>query len=110
MVSNFQPSSQHILNQKIKNIVTDLQEINKLKDTVKDVQIPVEVLKYVDEGKNPHLFTKDYIDKAMTKNQEVKGKIDSFKKFKAKMLLELNRHFPKEVEKYRAIRDDEDDD
>ncbi|XP_011501311.1 PREDICTED: mediator of RNA polymerase II transcription subunit 10 [Ceratosolen solmsi marchali] len=110
MVCNFQPQAQHILNRKIQNIVTDLQVINNLKDSVKDMRIPVEVLKYVDAGQNPHLFTKDCIDKAMIKNQELKGKIDSYKKFKANMLLEINKYFPKEVEKYRAIRNDNNDD
>lgn len=62
---------------------------------------------YIDQGRNPQLFTKDCIEKALAKNEQVKGKIDAYRKFKANMLLELSRTFPNELNKYRAIRGDE---
>jgi len=62
---------------------------------------------YIDQGRNPQLYTKDCIEKALTKNEQVKGKIDAYRKFKANMLVELNRVFPNELAKYRAIRGDE---
>ena len=62
---------------------------------------------YIDQGRNPQLYTKDCIDKALTKNEQVKGKIDAYRKFKANMLVELNRVFPNELAKYRAVRGDE---
>lgn len=64
---------------------------------------------YIDQGRNPQLYTKDCIEKALTKNEQVKGKIDAYRKFKANMLVELNRVFPNELAKYRAIRGDEQD-
>lgn len=62
---------------------------------------------YIDQGRNPQLYTKDCIEKALTKNEQVKGKIDAYRKFKANMLVELNRVFPNELAKYRAVRGDE---
>lgn len=62
---------------------------------------------YIDQGRNPQLYTKDCIEKALAKNEQVKGKIDAYRKFKANMLLELSRTFPNELHKYRAIRGDE---
>ena len=53
------------------------------------------------------MYTKDCIEKALTKNEQVKGKIDAYRKFKANMLVELTRVFPHELAKYRAIRGDE---
>ena len=32
--------------------------------------------RYIDEGKNPQLYTKDCMEKALAKNEAVKGKID----------------------------------
>lgn len=63
--------------------------------------------RYIDQGRNPQLYTKDCIEKALTKNEQVKGKIDSYRKFKAHLLVELNGTFPNEITKYRAIRGDE---
>uniref|UniRef100_A0A1B0DHY8 Peptidase M3A/M3B catalytic domain-containing protein n=2 Tax=Phlebotomus papatasi TaxID=29031 RepID=A0A1B0DHY8_PHLPP len=107
IVSDFQAQGQNVLNQKIQGLVTGLQEIDKLKSQVQNVHVPFEVFDYIDQGKNPQLYTKDCIDKARNKNEEVKGKIDAYRKFKANMLLELQKTFPNEMNKYRAIRGDE---
>lgn len=88
-------------------MVTGLQEIDKLKNQVKDVHVPFEVFDYIDQGKNPQLYTKDCIDKALMKNEEVKGKIDAYRKFKTNMLVELQKTFPTELNMYRALRNDE---
>lgn len=90
-------------------MVTGLQEIDKIKPQVQDVHVPFEVFDYIDQGKNPQLYTKDCIEKALTKNEEVKGKIDAYRKFKMNMLLELHKTFPNEVNMYRALRGDGDD-
>lgn len=107
MVADFQPQAQSVLNQKIQKIVTDLRDIDKLKNEMMDVQIPMEVFEYIDQGRNPQLYTKDCMNQAVAKNEEAKGKIDAYKRFKAHMLVELDKQFPREVNTYRAIRDED---
>jgi len=107
IVSDFQPQGQNVLNHKINTMVNDMQEIDKLKNQVQDVQVPFEVFEYIDQGKNPQLFTKDCMEKALTKNEQLKGKIDAFRKFKALLLVELSKTFPNEMAKYRAVRENE---
>jgi len=104
IVSDFQPQGQSVFNQKIQMMVSGLQEIDKLKNEVNEVQVPLEVFDYIDQGRNPQLYTKDCMEKALTKNEEVKGKIDSYKRFKANMKVELSQVFPNEMAKYRAVR------
>ncbi|XP_057320339.1 mediator of RNA polymerase II transcription subunit 10-like [Microplitis mediator] len=106
MVSDFQPQGQTALNQKIQGLVSGLQEIDKLKSRVPDVTIPLEVFEYIDNGKNPKIYTKDAMDKAYNKNVQVKGQIDAYKKLKANLLVETSRLFPNETAKYRATRSD----
>lgn len=60
--------------------------------------------RYIDRGRNPQLYTKDCIEKALHKNEQVKGKIDALKKFKANVLTDLGTTFPNELAKYRALR------
>merc|ERR1712106_41004 len=57
-VNDFQPSSQAVLNQKINFLVTGLQDIDRAKGSVQRVVIPTEVLAYIDQGRNPTLYTK----------------------------------------------------
>ncbi|KAH7981725.1 hypothetical protein HPB52_000971 [Rhipicephalus sanguineus] len=84
-----------------------MQEVDRCKPEVQDIQVPLEVFDYIDQGRNPQLFTKDCMEKALTKNEQVKGKIESYRRFKALLLLELSKVFPTEMAKYRAIRGDE---
>jgi len=74
---------------------------------VSDIQVPLDVFDYIDSGRNPQLYTKDCMEKAHSKNGEVKGKIDSYRMFKARLLVELSAVFPSEMKFYRANRADE---
>ncbi|XP_064640906.1 mediator of RNA polymerase II transcription subunit 10-like [Lineus longissimus] len=107
IVSDFQPQGQNVLNSKINSMISGMQEIDKQKSKVQDVQVPLEVFDYIDQGKNPQLYTKDCMEKALGKNEAVKGKIDAYKRFKGLLLVELSKVFPNEMAKYRAIRPDE---
>ena len=108
IVSDFQPQGQPGLNQKLQNIVKDLQEIDKIRPKLQDIQVPLEVFDYIDSGRNPQLYTKDCMEKAVAKNEEVKGKIDAYRMFKARLMCELTQVFPKEMACYRAMRSGED--
>jgi mediator of RNA polymerase II transcription subunit 10 len=107
IVSDFQPSGQTVLNQKLHSMVVGMQEIDKLRAHVSDVMIPIEVFDYIDNGKNPQLYTKECMEKALARNEAVKGKIDSLKKFKTLLIVELSKVFPNEMAKYRQLRGDE---
>lgn len=91
-------------------MVTGLQEIDKTKSQVQDVLVPFEVFDYIDQGKNPQLYTKDCIEKALTKNEEVKGKIDGLRRLKTNLMQELATTFPNEISMLRALRTDTDAD
>ncbi len=104
IVSDFQPQGQPALNQKLQTIVKDLQEVEKIRPKVSDIQVPLEVFDYIDNGRNPQLYTKDCMEKAVAKNEEVKGKIDAYRMFRARLMVELSTVFPKEINCYRALR------
>jgi mediator of RNA polymerase II transcription subunit 10 len=106
VVSDFQPQGQPALNQKLQQICRDLAEIDKLRPSVSDIQVPLEVFDYIDAGRNPQLFTKDCMEKAHSKNEEVKGKITAYRTFKARLLVELSAVFPSEMKYYRAVREE----
>ncbi|KAI2795990.1 hypothetical protein RDWZM_004647 [Blomia tropicalis] len=107
IVSDFQPQGQTAINNKLNQIVYLLKEIERIKGQVNDIQVPLDVFDYIDEGHNPHSYTKDCMERSLAKNELVKGKIDEYRRFKALLLFELSQEFPNEMSKYRAIRGDE---
>lgn len=105
IVTDFQAQNgQATLNHKINQVVSSLKEIDRRKDTIQNVQLPIEVFEYIDTGKNPQFYTKDYMERALSKNEEVKGKIDYYKRFKSILIEELSKVFPTEMNKYHTFR------
>ncbi|KAM4874998.1 mediator of RNA polymerase II transcription subunit 10-like [Thomomys bottae] len=102
--NNFQSSSQAGLNQKLNFIVTGLQNIDKCRQQLHDITVPLEVFEYLDQGRNPQLYTKECLERALAKHEQVKGKIDTMKKFKSLLIQELSKVFPEDMAKYRSIR------
>ncbi|XP_059624911.1 mediator of RNA polymerase II transcription subunit 10b-like [Cornus florida] len=102
-VSSFNVASQLPLLQRLNSLVMELDNMMKLSEKC-DIQVPMEVLNLIDDGKNPDEFTRDVINSCIAKNQITKGKTDAFKGFRRHLLEELEQAFPDEVEGYREIR------
>lgn len=62
---------------------------------------------YIDEGRNPLLYTKDCLIEALKKNEEIKGKIVTFGSFRDLLLNELEKEFQNEFKEYRKYRENE---
>ncbi|VDP45622.1 unnamed protein product [Soboliphyme baturini] len=106
IAADFQPSTgQNVLNQKLQALVNALQELDQSKGKFQDVKVPIELIDYVESGKNPQLYAKDCIERTLQRNKEVNGKIELYKKFRASLLKEMTEEFPKETMQYRAIRE-----
>lgn len=102
-VSSFNVASQLPLLQRLNVLVSELDNMTKLSEKC-NIQVPMEVLNLIDEGKNPDEFTRDVLNSCIAKNQITKGKTDSFKGLRRHLLEELELAFPDEVESYREIR------
>uniref|UniRef100_A0A7E4VF67 Mediator of RNA polymerase II transcription subunit 10 n=1 Tax=Panagrellus redivivus TaxID=6233 RepID=A0A7E4VF67_PANRE len=104
IASEFTPRSQEPLNQRIHTMIHGLRQLDQLKDQFLDVRVPVELLSYVDEGKNPQLYTKETLERTLAKNKEVNGKIELYKKFRARLLVQLAQEQPRDVRDYLTYR------
>ncbi|XP_016515997.1 mediator of RNA polymerase II transcription subunit 10b-like isoform X3 [Nicotiana tabacum] len=102
-VSSYNVSSQLPLLQRLNNLVLELDNTAKLGEKC-NIQVPMEVLNLIDDGKNPDEFTRDVLNSCIAKNQVTKGKTDAFKGLRGHLLEELEQAFPEEVEAYREIR------
>ncbi|GAB2281834.1 Mediator of RNA polymerase II transcription subunit 10b [Dionaea muscipula] len=102
-VSHFNVASQLPLLQRLNSLVSELDNMTKLSEKC-NIQVPMEVLNLIDDGKNPDEFTRDVINNCIAENQITKGKTDGFKGLRKHLLDELELAFPNEVETYREIR------
>ncbi|KAG6577769.1 Mediator of RNA polymerase II transcription subunit 10b, partial [Cucurbita argyrosperma subsp. sororia] len=102
-VSNFNAAYQLPLLQRLNSLVLELDNMVKLSEKC-TIQVPMEVVNLIDDGKNPDEFTRDVLNSCIAKNQSTKGKTDAFKGLRKHLLEELEQTFPDEVESYREIR------
>ncbi|XP_016434615.2 mediator of RNA polymerase II transcription subunit 10b-like [Nicotiana tabacum] len=95
-VSSYNVSSQLLLLQCLNNLVLELDNMVKFGGKC-NIQVPMEVLNLIDNGKNPDEFTRDVLNSCIAKNQITKGKTDAFKGLRRHLLEELEQAFPEEV-------------
>ncbi|KAE9988414.1 hypothetical protein EG328_011174 [Venturia inaequalis] len=67
-----------------KNIIKLLTELRSLISTTPHLnfKIPVEVIDYVQEGRNPDIYTREFVELVMKINQMHKGKTEAFGDFR----------------------------
>jgi len=104
IVGELSSSNQDTLNQKLYTLTSGLQEIDRLKNDFKDVRVPLELLDYLDQGKNPQLYTSECLERTRQKNKEENGKIETYKKFNAHLLREFSHEMPTDTVSYLNIR------
>ncbi|XP_073043006.1 mediator of RNA polymerase II transcription subunit 10b-like isoform X2 [Primulina eburnea] len=102
-VSSFNVASQLPLLQRMNTLVSELDNMTKLAENC-NIQVPMDVINLIDDGKNPDEFTRNVLNSCIAKNQITKGKTDAFKGLRRHLLEELDLAFPDEVEAYREIR------
>ncbi|CAI5489817.1 unnamed protein product [Closterium sp. Naga37s-1] len=69
-----------------------------------EAHVPLDVLRCVDEGRNPNEVTRELLRGCVAHNATTKGKVDAFKALRAQLLSEMDRVFPEETEAYRDLR------
>lgn len=106
LASNFQTKYQDALNGRIYTLVRGLQDLDRLKGSFSEKKIPLDLLPYLDDAKNPLLYSKHCMEKTLDKNKQVNGKIEIYKKFRAHLIKEFSEEMPELVIQYRNYRDD----
>ncbi|XP_060182922.1 mediator of RNA polymerase II transcription subunit 10b-like [Lycium barbarum] len=78
-------SSQLSVVQGMNNVVVELDDMAKLGEKC-NIQVPMEVLNLIDDGKNPDVFTRDVFKSCTAMNQITKGKSNAFKALRGHLL------------------------
>eukprot|EP01103_Thecamoeba_quadrilineata_P008405 TRINITY_DN18150_c0_g1_i1.p1 TRINITY_DN18150_c0_g1~~TRINITY_DN18150_c0_g1_i1.p1 ORF type:complete len:142 (-),score=22.92 TRINITY_DN18150_c0_g1_i1:3-428(-) len=77
----FATNSQQHYFQQINELLKQFAHLHSLRDTC-NIDVPVEILTYIDEGKNPDLLTRRYLEELAQRNDSTRGKIHFMQVFK----------------------------
>jgi len=105
-VENFNPvESQSVLFDIINKVISSFRQLETLRSSI-DIEIPYQVLDYIDKGSNPELYTHDLFEQCIEKNEATKGKIEAFETFRNALVEEISSTFPNEYKEYLKIKGD----
>ncbi|ORY04746.1 hypothetical protein K493DRAFT_311283 [Basidiobolus meristosporus CBS 931.73] len=100
---DFQAESGDLIYQRIGDLVNSYSQLNELKDSI-DIHVPFDVLSFIEDGKNPDLFTRDYVERLAAESHFTNGKIEAMKDFRGILEDELKQAFPEQMEAYTQQR------
>ncbi|KAK2076926.1 hypothetical protein QBZ16_005154 [Prototheca wickerhamii] len=86
-----------------------LQSLYELRDDLQahdgtQLEVPVELLRSVDEGENPDAFTEAVFRSSLGANQACKGKVVAMRELHSAVERNLRETFPEEMSDYDALR------
>ncbi|GAQ79999.1 Mediator complex, subunit Med10 [Klebsormidium nitens] len=102
-VMAYKESNQVLLFDRIDSFVKELKHVKKSAEGL-DIEIPGEVVSLVDEGRNPDLYTREFLERCLDRNQATKGRVDAFKELRGHLLDNLDDAFPEEAQVYRDMK------
>ncbi|MCJ1427625.1 RNA polymerase II mediator complex subunit [Sticta canariensis] len=95
------PETQQQLMRKISQLSNSLSSLSSTSSTL-PTQIPPEIIEYVEDGRNPDIYTREFVELAQKQNQYLKGKSEAFAGFRDVLAQEIVKAMPElkeEVEK-----------
>ncbi|OLL22604.1 Mediator of RNA polymerase II transcription subunit 10 [Neolecta irregularis DAH-3] len=87
------PQSNQIVASKLKETVSQFQSLLRIKDSITET-VPQDVLQYIEDGRNPDVYTRDFVELVRKDNQFVNGKIKAARDFALIFGKELQYSFP----------------
>ncbi|BGP54748.1 hypothetical protein JCM8202_003255 [Rhodotorula sphaerocarpa] len=91
-VASAQPGG--LLGRKVQQTVDQLARLYAQKDSVADINIPIEVINLVDQGKNPHLHTKNFTERLAGENMYTNGILSGISDYRDLLRSQLGDAFP----------------
>lgn len=77
----------------INKTITKLREISQRND-LSNIMIPTDLLNYIQDGRNPDIYTREFVEVVRKINQYLNGKSLAFEKFRDILAASIKQEFP----------------
>jgi len=89
------PESNEIIASTIKELVDQFQRLDVAAANVPaTAALPREVIQYVEDGRNPDIYTREFVELVGKQNQFMNGKRRAFRRFRDVLAAEMEVTFP----------------
>lgn len=84
-VASFRPEIQDGLHRKVEDLAVSLQNLDDLvanpSNPIHNIKIAPDIIDYVDDGRNPDIYTRDFVELVQRGNSVMNGKQQAFRNF-----------------------------
>ncbi|CZT16850.1 related to Mediator of RNA polymerase II transcription subunit 10 [Ramularia collo-cygni] len=74
-------ATQQAMGTEIKNLLQNLQSLSQTARRL-PTHIPLEIIQYVENSRNPDIYTREFVELVMRYNQQQKGRADAYAQFR----------------------------
>lgn len=96
-VASFRPEIQDGLNRKVEDLAVSLQKLDDLvvrpSNPIHNIKIAPDIIDYVDDGRNPDIYTRDFVELVQRGNAVLNGKQRAFRNFSKIFAKSLKENF-----------------
>ncbi|CCE63870.1 hypothetical protein TPHA_0G00320 [Tetrapisispora phaffii CBS 4417] len=91
----------------LKRNVDRLSKLNQSSNTVdtplQDINIPFEVIQYIEDGRNPDIYTREFVEAIRRSNQYQRAKMNGLKQLRDSLAEKISEEFPELVDTVQNI-------
>ncbi|KAH0608186.1 uncharacterized protein H6S33_002238 [Morchella sextelata] len=98
------PESTDVLANQINKLSTQYSTLaNSASKLPPDVAVPREVIQYIEDGRNPDIYTREFVEIVVKQNQFMKGKMEAYRDFRDVLAEQIKVSFPELSEKVEEV-------
>lgn len=87
------PQSQSALTHKTNQVISQLLGLSQSPYT-SEYPIPIDVITYIEDGRNPDIYTREFVEVTAKSNARLKGKMKGFAKLRDVLGEKVSQEFP----------------
>ncbi|CAG8572647.1 1496_t:CDS:2, partial [Scutellospora calospora] len=96
-LNEYDSENKWAVSRSLTDLVACFEEVNALQEKIHHIEVPMKVIEFIDEGRNPAIFMADYVDEVMQENRAVKVKNEAIQGFRKMLLEQLQETFPEQT-------------
>ncbi|KAG9234252.1 mediator complex, subunit Med10 [Amylocarpus encephaloides] len=95
--------TEEVLKQQIEALLLSLQKVARSSKTISLPLITGDLINYIDNGRNPDIYTREFVELVRRSNQLMKGKEAAFRSFRDVLAEEMGMGMPELKEDVRGV-------
>lgn len=92
-----------LVQRKVRAFAGDARAVLDAAQRLDAVLVPLDILAYIDDGRNPDVYSREFVELVARQNQSVAGTLGALRTFQRSLGSEIAEHFPQLADAVAAL-------